>query len=926
MTNKSFLIGKKTTDLRYSDKDISLMSDALRKYQYDVYIPPQDKHLILSRFDDFLDEISQTDTIIFYFTGHAFMSNGDLIFVLGNDLNKNGNVVEFSYFLSRIKKCSAPNKLIILDCCNASNIHNSNWIPEDSASYRILTASERLESAKEVECISSSFLTYMINMALLQKSEEIVNKQGDITINNLYEWIKEYAKKFNSDVNMNLPIPNLFGNSKYNFPIIHVNNKNASVSDGSSETRKYHNLRHPYCEKFIGRRNEIKELAKRTSNSSQQNYVLVYGIGGVGKTDLVLEFANRCLSSENLDINFPSFDSIIFTSFKEEILLEDGVHPRKYRETSLLDVLAVIISVLDIPMLNELEEKDKIQKIYRYLARQRTLLIIDNLETLEDEESDKIFSFVQGVPLSTKVISTTRKLTTPLASIHLNSLNKEESIKLIESQFQYKKSLFSLEDFDNEFKIDYSDELAAKIYEKFGGVPIALVCAVGQLAMGYELETILGEKAGIKLDKNLPEEIAQFCFKSSVDQLEKPSYQILLALSIFPDFASRRAILSVAGVGDHDKYFVELTRRSLVVRNDLNRYSLISIVSNYMNSELCLQKNENFTKAARRNWINWYKAYVKKHGGLDWQDWRIHYDKIDLEWQNILSLLNWCRYDNLKEKYESIRTIWIDLDFYIDLNGYWHIRIEWWKYLKDKAYSYSEYKTYTRALVELAWTYILMGGDKCKLAEECLNEVNSNLDRLSLETSINFYKNFAVYYMTQKDYNKAHQYIAKSSEVLNSQSSLTLEKKMVSRLQVSNYYYSAEINYKRGNKSDALKEFQCAANLADQIGWQRLSNYSYNYISLIYIEMDGLDEAKEILEKGLKDARHSREIRRIALYELAFALLYQKRENYSTAINYANSCLEVFRNSLMQEEVAIVDSIIKGSIEHLHSDRVGGSF
>lgn len=926
MTNKSFLIGKKTTDLRYSDKDISLMHDALKKYQYDVFIPTQDKHLILSSFDNFLDEISQTDTIIFYFTGHAFMSSGDLIFVLGNNLNKNGNIVEFSYFLSRIKKCSAPNKLIILDCCNASNIHSSNWMPEDSASYRILTASERLESAKEVECISSSFLTYMINIALLQKPEEIANEQGDININDLYEWIKEYAKKFNSDKNMSLPTPNLFGNSKYNFPIIHINNRNTGFRDESSETKKYHNLRHPYCEKFIGRQNEINELAKRTSNLSQQGYVIVYGIGGVGKTDLVLEFANRCLSSlslENSDINFPSFDSIIFTSFKEEVLFEDGVHPVKYRETSLSDVLSVIISVLDIPMLNELEEKDKIHKIYRYLARQRTLLIIDNLETLEYEESDKIFSFIQGVPLSTKVISTTRKLTTPLASIHLNSLNKDESIKLIESQFQHKKSSLSVEAFSNEFTTDYSYELAAKIYDKFGGVPIALVCAVGQLAMGYELETILGEKSGIELDKNLPEEIAQFCFKSSVEQLDKSSYQILLALSMFSDFASRGAILSVAGVSDQDKYFVELTRRSLIVKNDMNRYSLISIVSNYMNAELRLQKNEKFTKAARKNWIDWYKSYVKKHGGLDWQDWRVHYDKIELEWKNILSLLLWCRYSDLKEKYESIRSIWIDLDFYIDLNGYWYIRLEWWQYLKNRAYYYSEYKTYTRALVEMAWTYILMGGDKCKLAEECLEEVSSNIDRSSLETCITYYKNLAVYWMTRMDYDKARQYIAESSKILNLQSSQAkLEKKMASRLEVSNCYYSAEINYKCGNDNEALTEFLYASDLADLIGWQRLSNYSYNYIALIYIKMNRLDDAEEILEKGLKDSKHSRETRRVALYELAFALLYEKKENYSTAINYANSCLEVFRNSFMQEEVSIAESIIERSIEHLHSGRV----
>ena len=135
----------------------------------------------------------------------------------------------------------------------------------------------------------------------------------------------------------------------------------------------------------------------------------VEGIGGVGKTRLALEATYRCLRTKGTTsepLATPSFDAIIFTSAKRKHFTPSGVLKRFNREHTLGHILAAVARTLDRPALLAGELDDQIENVLSSLGRQQTLLIVDNLETLE--EQDDLLSFLYDLPSTVKTIVTSR--------------------------------------------------------------------------------------------------------------------------------------------------------------------------------------------------------------------------------------------------------------------------------------------------------------------------------------------------------------------------------------------------------------------------------------------------------------------------------------------------------------------------------------
>src|SRR6266487_3274312 len=79
---------------------------------------------------------------------------------------------------------------------------------------------------------------------------------------------------------------------------------------------------------LVGRHSEINRLLQFLSPDHAAHIITVDGIGGVGKTALVLEVAYRCWrksKGEEIATSIPRFDAIIFVSAKQQYLTSDGV-------------------------------------------------------------------------------------------------------------------------------------------------------------------------------------------------------------------------------------------------------------------------------------------------------------------------------------------------------------------------------------------------------------------------------------------------------------------------------------------------------------------------------------------------------------------------------------------------------------------------
>lgn len=221
MSRKAFIIGANTLGLKHAESDADLMRECLGKYEYSIISPPKKKNDIMPKFDDFIDETTKLDLIVFYFSGHGHIIKGKLFLVIDDSL-KSKNLISITSIIELIEQSRAKDKLIILDCCN-SGTSAVDWDLEQPDRYRILTSSERLEKSKELDAYKAGFLTYYFHKAIMSCASKVAGREGKIRINELHNWLEIQAREHNSKPNaLTVPIPNLFGNNKANFEIAEI--------------------------------------------------------------------------------------------------------------------------------------------------------------------------------------------------------------------------------------------------------------------------------------------------------------------------------------------------------------------------------------------------------------------------------------------------------------------------------------------------------------------------------------------------------------------------------------------------------------------------------------------------------------------------------------------------------------------------------
>ena len=689
------------------------------------------------------------------------------------------------------------------------------------------------------------------------------------------------------------------------------NNTQKPLQSDSIKKKEACNLPRKSYGDFIGRKEEIAEILKRISPQYRQHITVVSGIGGVGKTALAIEVASLCWDAKknrhNTE-NIPVFDAIIFTSSKATDLVNTQILNRPEKESQLTDIFRVIADVLNEPTITQVLPREQHQKVIEVLLKQSTLLIVDNMETLSDNEQNKILSFLNGVPASTQVLITTREFI-GFDRITIDSLTRKESYELLDIQIKNKNI---------KFKSINDKRWKQKIYNRFSGVPIALIYAVGQLAAGHQPDDIVNPKITL-----ITEELGKFCFESSVYSIRStPAYHLLMAMSFFSKLPCRDALIKVAGLTDGDRYTVEaivkLQQLSLIAE-DRGKYDMLPITLEYVVQELETSDNAQFKLSARDRWYKWYLELVQQYGGLDWEGWRAKYDRLDVEWENIESVLNWCAE---KAEWKKLLDIWQNVDNYADLSGYWQDRRYWWALL-GKNYGSAEVKV--KALSEKGFTLTLMGTQHYEDAEDYLKRAwdlcSNEIDRFVSAAVAN---HRAILAKVKKDYEGAHYWLDIEWDLLKD--CLSDKKREQKRYQTRNHYYRGEVLYLEDKLDLAKDEFNQVIEVSREIDWQRFRNYAKNILADIYIEEGNLEAAKGLLSAGFSSATQARESRRIALYQASYGRFYyqeyqKEKENnlpdeflkksIEKAQNYAIKALEVFSKELMVVEKEEIQKLIR---------------
>lgn len=348
---------------------------------------------------------------------------------------------------------------------------------------------------------------------------------------------------------------------------------NQSKSSEKDTKKILHNLPQRDYVNFVGRKDELERLRNLLHSQDRVWTIVIDGIGGIGKSALALEIAHRYLSEYEFLPQAERFEAIIWVSAKTSSLTADGIQTRYQVTNTISDIykeIAIVLGEDDIYRKN-LDEQNILIK--RGLNQRRTLLIIDNFETIDDK---RVNFFIRELPAPTKCIVTTRHRIDIADPIRLSAMSHDDAIALIKQEC-------------NKKSVQLNDNQAELLYSRTAGVPLAVVWSIAQISYhGFDIERVLKGLGNAKGD------IARFCFESAIQQIQdKTAYKLLvcisLALNPLNREISRDTIGYIADLSelDRDEGLAVLERLSLVNRK-LSQYetasyfSILTLVKEYI--------------------------------------------------------------------------------------------------------------------------------------------------------------------------------------------------------------------------------------------------------------------------------------------------------------------------------------------------------
>ena len=259
---------------------------------------------------------------------------------------------------------------------------------------------------------------------------------------------------------------------------------------------------------FIGRAQLKQDLRNAILGDPRIWIINVHGPGGVGKSALVTEVAYEFYASDN-------FESIIQLTAKDMILTQEGIRRATgrslYSLENLLDRIAVVFE--EVPP-DSLDKKRDL--VIELLSSWKTLLILDNMETVQD---GRILNFVQSLPADTKtkVILTSRQRTAGWEySIDVPALSEQEVVDFADQ----KAASFNIQ-------LPHDPKVYRKIAQSSGGLPLAVEWILGRYAKTGDLRDAISDVA--KPDSP----ILEFSFRNIWNILGPAAKTVLVVLAIF---------------------------------------------------------------------------------------------------------------------------------------------------------------------------------------------------------------------------------------------------------------------------------------------------------------------------------------------------------------------------------------------------------
>ena len=384
----------------------------------------------------------------------------------------------------------------------------------------------------------------------------------------------------------------------------------------SSETVRTtipHNL--PRLQPFFGRQEELEHIRRALDPENRTWGALIDGPGGMGKTSLAIRAAMECTPEQ--------FDRIVFVSIKQRELDDDGVRDLSLgRIEGVLEMLNEIARELGHGDITKSAENERARLVLEALRPTRTLLVLDNLESLARSDRDQIFTFVKRLPQGCKAILTSRgRIGSGSEELILEKLDQQAALDTLADLAQHNKELAKT-----------SEAERIVLYRETGGKPLLLRWTAGQIGRGH----CRSFTDAIEFLRSCPpdNDPLEFIFGDLVQDFTPEETQALCALTHFTLPAKLEHIAMAADGSDQEalsKSLRSLTNRSLVVPDaEEQHFTLVPLVADFLR----VAKPEVIAEAGERLEARAF-ALAQENG---WQNHE-RFPAIDAAWPALAAAL-----------------------------------------------------------------------------------------------------------------------------------------------------------------------------------------------------------------------------------------------------------------------------------------------
>ncbi|MCX2476074.1 NB-ARC domain-containing protein [Pedobacter sp. MC2016-05] len=427
-------------------------------------------------------------------------------------------------------------------------------------------------------------------------------------------------------------------------------NKNLSAPNGEVQQKPEkikHNLPQPDYGNFIGRIKEIDQIKNVLKPYPQSRYHLltIDGIGGVGKSSLALEIGIDFLHNQLNLKEEERFSAIIWITAKSIFLNAQGIRKGKDQNSTLEDIISTILDVIDNQEVKQTGAEEQLKLCNRLLVTTRSLIIIDNFETIDDEG---VMQFLMEIPIPSKVLITTRHKIDTAYPLRLLGMDIEDATNLIRKECNAKN-------------VELTRTQQLELLRVVGGIPLAIIWSISQLSLGYSYPVLLKKLSAGNSD------VSKYCFSMIVEELDKKhclALRILCVIAMFAQNCHRDAISKILDITDEerDDNLVYLEHLSLINKIS-DRFSMLILTQTYIRTlkREILEDAELITR-----WLSYFTENERSNSDGYWQ-WS-DYSWLLQEGENILGVVNWAESSGRADKALSVIK---SVMRYLDIKGKW---------------------------------------------------------------------------------------------------------------------------------------------------------------------------------------------------------------------------------------------------------------